>query len=48
MHDLKIICITGKAGSGKDTVAQIMRKSMEQAGHTVLVIHFADQVKFVA
>jgi len=29
MHDLKIICITGKAGNGKDTIAQIMRKSME-------------------
>lgn len=44
---MKFILISGKAGSGKDTVAKYMKKELELRGKTVLVTHFADAVKYV-
>lgn len=41
------IIISGKAGSGKDTVAQFMKKELEKHGKRVLVIHYGDAVKWV-
>lgn len=44
---LKIICISGKAGHGKDTVASMMKEIMESERHNVLVTHYGDLVKYV-
>lgn len=44
---MKVICIAGKAGSGKDTVGQMLSDAYRGAGYSVLVAHFADLVKYV-
>lgn len=41
------IIISGKAGSGKDTVAQYMKELLEKHNKNVLVIHYGDAVKWV-
>ena len=41
------IIISGKAGSGKDMTAQFMKEELEKNGKKVIVIHFADAVKWV-
>ena len=41
------IIISGKAGSGKDTVAQLMKEELEKHGKRVLIIHYGDAVKWV-
>lgn len=44
-----ILCIAGRAGSGKDTVAKILDEILtEQYRKRVLVAHYADLVKYVA
>ena len=45
---MKILVISGKSGSGKDTFANIMKEKLEQQGKRCLVIHFADLVKHYA
>lgn len=40
--------ISGKAGHGKDTVAQIMKEELENNGKKVLIIKFGDPVKWFA
>lgn len=40
--------ISGKAGHGKDTVAQIMKEELEKREYRVLVIKFGDPVKWFA
>ena len=46
---MKIILISGKAGSGKDTAAEIMQYILnEEYGKRTLITHFGDPVKFVA
>lgn len=44
---MKVICISGHAQNGKDTVAQIARKYLWGFGKKVLIIHNADLLKFV-
>ena len=44
---MKVICISGHAQHGKDTVAQIMRKTLWGYGKRVLIIHYADLLKFM-
>lgn len=44
---MKIICISGHARHGKDTVAGMIRSSLERRGERVLVAHYADLVKYV-
>jgi hypothetical protein len=44
---MKIILISGKAGSGKDTTATLMSWALQEAGYRVLTTHFADLLKFV-
>ena len=47
---MKIIMISGKAGSGKDTVAGFLMDELITQGHEqrILVMHFADLVKYYA
>ena len=46
--NLKIILISGAAGSGKDTVAGFLQEKFTKEGYRVLITHFADLVKHVA
>lgn len=44
---MKVICISGKAQHGKDTIANMLKEHYESNGSRVLVFHFADLVKYV-
>lgn len=43
----KIITISGKAESGKDTSAQMLKEQLEDLGYNVLICHYADLLKFI-
>ncbi len=43
----KIFCISGKAGHGKDTFAKILEQKLSAEGYKVLIIHYADLLKFI-
>ena len=43
----KILILHAKAEAGKDTCAQIMKEQYEAAGKRVIVIAFADLVRFL-
>lgn len=43
---MNIIPISGRAGSGKDTTAETIKEILHGAGRTVLIIHYADLLKF--
>ncbi len=44
---MKVICISGKAGHGKDTAAALMEEELEAEGYRVLIAHYADLVKYI-
>lgn len=44
---MKVICISGKAQHGKDTTAGMMKTALEGMGHTVLIAHYGDLLKYV-
>ena len=44
---MKVICISGKAGHGKDTAAEFLKRQMELGENSVLIAHFGDLVKYV-
>ncbi len=44
---MKVCCISAKARHGKDTAAEILKEYLEQRGHGVLIIHFADLLKYI-
>ena len=44
---MKIVAISGHAQHGKDTTAAILKDTLEQNGHRVLVAHFGDLVKYI-
>ena len=46
-HSTKVICISGKAGHGKDTAAGFMLDELEQRGYTAVITHFADLLKYI-
>ena len=41
------ICISGKAQNGKDTSAEMFKNELAIRGHSVLVIHQADLLKYI-
>ena len=43
----KMIAISGKAQSGKDTVANMLKEIMEEEGYKVQIIHYADLLKYL-
>ncbi len=45
---MKVVLISGKAGHGKDTAAQLMKNELEARGEKVLIIKFGDAVKWFA
>ena len=44
---MKVCCISAKARHGKDTAAEILKEYLENRGQRVLIIHFADLLKFI-
>ena len=44
---MKVICISGKAGHGKDTFAGFLKKSLEEQYKRVLITHYGDLIKYV-
>lgn len=44
---MKIILVSGKAQSGKDTAAGILREELKSNGHNVLITHYADLLKYI-
>jgi hypothetical protein len=46
MHS--IITISGKAESGKDLTASIMKKKLDGIGKNTIIVHYADYLKFIA
>ena len=43
-----VITISGKAESGKDFVAKILKNKLEDLHNKVLIVHYADYLKYVA
>lgn len=44
---MKVICISGKAQHGKDTSAQFLQQKLESEGHSVLLTHYGDLLKYI-
>lgn len=44
---IRVIAISGKAGSGKDTSAVIMADILQKKGQRVLITHYADLLKYI-
>lgn len=45
---MRVVCISGKARHGKDTLATMMKRVLEDTyGKSVLIIRYADQLKFI-
>ena len=47
MINIKVILFSGKATSGKDASAFILKELLEQDNKTVLITHYADLLKFI-
>lgn len=43
----KIICLSGKAGSGKDTAAVMIKDELESRGKTAHIINYAGLLKYI-
>lgn len=43
----RFICISGKAQHGKDTTANILLEGLQAKGKKVLIVHYADLLKFI-
>lgn len=44
---MKTIILSGKSGSGKDAFASFMKQELEANGKTVIIMHFADALKWI-
>lgn len=44
---MKVICVSGKARAGKDTYAGYLADELRLDGYKVLIVHYADLLKFV-
>lgn len=44
---MKVILISGKAGHGKDTVANILQEEIKNKGYKVMTTHYGDLVKYI-
>lgn len=45
---MKVIEISGKSGHGKDETAKILKYKLEKLGNKVMILHFADNLKYIA
>lgn len=44
---VNVCLVAGKAKYGKDTFASFLKQSLEKKGKKVLILHFADYLKFI-
>ena len=44
---MKVICISGKAGSGKDAFGNMLKEQIEKRGYGVLITHYGDLLKYM-
>lgn len=44
---IKIVCISGKAQHGKDTVANYIKDFLMEKNHSVLITHYEDFVEYI-
>ena len=44
---MKVVCISGKAGHGKDTFAKLLKTALENKYKRVLITHYGDLIKYV-
>ena len=44
---MRVVCISGKAQNGKDTTAGFLKEVLEERGNRVLIIHYADLLKYL-
>ena len=44
---MRIIAFSGQAQHGKDTTAKYMKQTFESIGKRVVILHFADYLKYV-
>ncbi len=44
---MRVLCISGKAQNGKDTSAGFFKTALEEQGKSVLIVHYADLLKFM-
>lgn len=44
---MEVITISGKAESGKDTTARILKEELESMGYSVVITHYADLLKYI-
>lgn len=44
---MTVITISGKAESGKDTTAKMLKNRLEDIGYSVLICHYADLLKYI-
>ena len=44
---MKVITFSGKAQHGKDTTAKYVKETLESYGKKVVILHFADYLKYV-
>ena len=44
---MRVLCISGKAGSGKDTSANMLKEALEKEGYRVIIAHNADLLKYI-
>lgn len=44
---MKILTISGQAQHGKDTTAEILKAKLEKLQYKVLIIHYADYLKYI-
>ena len=44
---MQVFLISGKAQNGKDTVANLIQKKLQNDGYRVLITHYADLLKYV-
>lgn len=44
---MDVVLISGKAGSGKDLVAEYIKDELSNLGHKVLIARFADLLKYI-
>ena len=44
---MRVICISGQAGAGKDTVGKVIADKLAEQGYTPLITHQADLLKYI-
>jgi len=43
----RVICIAGKAKSGKDSAAFFLKQHFEEMGRSAIIVHYADYLKYI-